>query len=142
MVSLFPALTSAPASAADTFDRCDMKLEIEKGEKLGPFMGVPYLMLSWSLAERVCHADHLPMVRYVEKMVKAEGCGPDTEISRDLKHSAIEMDKLSLAQILEITDPAVTDEAVKKEAESAVDQFGGCEDVLISRQNIVDQFGK
>jgi len=122
-----PALIAGPTLGQD---KCDNKLQ--KGEGSGPFFGFEYALFAYALAEKACGAPVVSMTSKVLQAVESEGCGPDTRIYTGLRDSIRAMEEWDLKALAQDgrTDPEMSQEQVREWARAAVEDFGGCSNLL------------
>ncbi len=125
---VFNAVRVAPAVAEHHYDRCDNKVEIEKGEGAGPLFGLEYVMGAHFVAEHYCHASIPPLKTLMEKHLVASGCGPNTEIYELIMEDVQKLRSATLAEFLleGKADPSFTEADARAALGSIAEENGGC----------------
>lgn len=96
------------------------------------FMGLGLALTMYALAEKYCGAVHAPMgpgfLGYLEK----QGCGPETEIYREVQMSIERLERSDLRQLAQDGDPALSlsEEQVQEWASHTAKELGGCDKLI------------
>lgn len=127
VVALF-IISTANASSAQSPDFC-RRHTLQPGEAIdGRFLGLPYEMMAFALAEKYCGAKPRPWKSLLLKAIQEKGCGPETEIYSEAEASMSRIEQASLTQLASGGDKGLnlSDQEVKDWAAQTVDIFGGC----------------
>lgn len=142
LVWAISSLNALPVLADHHYDKCDNKIDFEKGEKLGgPFFGLGYLMSMHFLAERYCGHKLPPLKPELERIFRKHGCGPGTELFEQTMESER---KLRTATLREFalegqTNPSFTESDARKGYEVTIREFGGCDSLARMKEYTVGE---
>lgn len=93
------------------------------------FMYLAYHPLMYALAEKFCGAHPFPMTPIFLPDVEHEGCGPETDVHKDLVKTINLLENASLVAMATDGDPKthLTKKQSKQWAATTVRQLGGCQ---------------
>ncbi|MBX4997048.1 hypothetical protein [Rhizobium lentis] len=103
------------------------------GEKIETrFMGINYALLMHALAEKYCGAEPAPMGPKFLGYLKRQGCGPETEIYRDVEMSISRLEGPTLKLLAQGGEPglSLSERQAQDWAASASKELGGCERLI------------
>lgn len=114
--------TQGPTNAAEHFNRCDNKIEFEKGERPGaPFFGIGMAFTIYAAAKAKCDPSLPPLTGKIADFVLKSGCDPDTGIFRELVGDAKRVDEAGISGFRDSI-----------EIDSLVEELGGCKKLVES----------
>ena len=109
------------------------RMSFAQGEAIETrFTGLGIALTMYALAEKYCGAKPAPMgpkfLGYLEK----QGCGPETEIYREIEISIDRLERASLRQLAQDGDAALSlsEQQVQDWATRASKELGGCKRLI------------
>lgn len=143
---VFAALLLGTVGPSFGQDKCDNKIEVEKGEGVGPFFGFEHALYANALAEKVCGAPATSMSSKVLQWAESEGCGPGTPIYAVLGTAIQTMEEWDMEALAldGRTDREMSPDQVRDWAHTAVEEFGGCPALISFHKRLQgdDSFGR
>lgn len=139
---VFGSLLLGTAGASFAQDKCDNRIEVEKGEGVGPFFGFEHVLYANALAEKVCGAPAISMNSNVLQWAESEGCGPGTPIYAVLGTAIQTMEEWDLEALAldGRTDREMSPDQVRDWAHTAVEEFGGCPALISFHKRLQDDY--
>ena len=133
-----------PATAQD-FDRCDNKIEVEKGERAGgPFFSVGMVMAVLAFAEKVCGAEPMDWRKTFSGYVRKHGCSAESPIGKEIISQAEQLQLVSAEDLIRAgrPRPSMTDEQMEAARKRTIDELGGCTALIEGHSNFVGRHAK
>lgn len=109
------------------------RMSFAPGEKIETrFMGLGLALTTYALAEKYCGAEPVPMSPRFLGYLEKQGCGPETEIYREIKMSIERLERTDLRQLAQGGDPtlSLSERQVQAWATHAAAELGGCERLI------------
>ncbi len=120
-------------SSAHAGDAPSCRATSQPGQKIETrFMGLDYGIMMLALAEKYCGAKHKPMAPRFLGYLKKQGCGPDTEVYRNISTSIKVAEAADLKMLAAGGNPKihVSYKQARDWAAGAAKSFGGCEKLI------------
>ena len=96
------------------------------------FMGLGLALTMHALAEKYCGAKPAPMSPRFLGYLEKQGCGPDTEVYREVKMSIDRLERANLRQLAQGGDPipSLSEQQVQEWATHTAKELGGCKKLI------------
>ena len=120
-------------SSAQAGDAPYCRNNAQPGEKIDArFVGLDYGIMMLALAEKYCGAKHQPMAPRLLGYVKKQGCGPETEVYRNISMSIKKVEAADLKMLAAGGNSKIhiSDKQARDWAADAAKNFGGCEKLI------------
>ncbi|MGG6894110.1 hypothetical protein [Rhizobium sp. BR 315] len=124
---------AASSAQAEIPNFCKNSPIYKPGEPIdGRFMGIPYVIMMHTLAEKYCGAAHISMKEKVLRTIRKGGCGPDTEIYASVERAIADAEGMDLPRIVNDgrANPTLSSKAVRQRAAAMAKDLGGCSTLL------------
>jgi len=118
-----------PALPDSHYDKCDNKIDVEKGEQAGgPFFGLGLLMSMHFLAERYCGYKMPPLKEQLERVFLANSCGLNSKLFKETMETERRMRSFTLAEFVHEGRrvPNFSESDARKAIQPLVTDLGGC----------------
>ncbi len=129
LVSSISLLITPPIFANHHYDKCDQKIDFEKGEKAGgPFFGLGLLMSMHFLAENYCGYKLPPLKPVLENLFNSHGCEQGSELFDTIMENESKMRSMTLVEfaLQGQIDSTFTESDARKAYKSTIKEVGGC----------------